>query len=289
MTDNPLYSIIIPHKNIPDLLCRCLDSIPRRDDVQIIVVDDKSDPKQVDFKNFPGLNDKNVEVYFTKKSKGAGYARNVGLEHAKGKWVLFADADDVFLDNMDTFLDKCKDLEFDAIIFNYVYKSQSGELCYPNQIETNNPRIVFPNKCFPWCKIIRKNILDFYKIRFQEVPWSNDLMFAAQLAKYSKNIYVSQERVYMNQSRPNSLCTGISWRSMYCRTKVALKGYVFLKKYTETHCWRSHYMDYWKELFHMKKFLAALMVPRICFAVGFRNAYDDIYQRLKIDYPKYFR
>ena len=30
------YSIIIPHKNIPDLLQRCLDSIPRREDVQII-------------------------------------------------------------------------------------------------------------------------------------------------------------------------------------------------------------------------------------------------------------
>ncbi len=29
------------------MLQRCLDSIPRRDDVQIKVVDDKSDPKQV--------------------------------------------------------------------------------------------------------------------------------------------------------------------------------------------------------------------------------------------------
>ncbi|MCI6862195.1 MAG: glycosyltransferase family 2 protein, partial [Prevotella sp.] len=27
------YSIIIPHKNIPQLLQRCLDSIPIRDDV----------------------------------------------------------------------------------------------------------------------------------------------------------------------------------------------------------------------------------------------------------------
>ena len=33
-----VYSIIIPHKNIPDLLRRCLDSIPQRPDIQIIVV-----------------------------------------------------------------------------------------------------------------------------------------------------------------------------------------------------------------------------------------------------------
>ena len=37
-----LYSIIIPHKDIPCLLQRCLDSIPPRDDVQIIVADDDS-------------------------------------------------------------------------------------------------------------------------------------------------------------------------------------------------------------------------------------------------------
>ena len=50
------YSIIIPHKNIPNLLQRCLDSIPNREDVQIIVVDDNSDPNIVDFDKFPGLN-----------------------------------------------------------------------------------------------------------------------------------------------------------------------------------------------------------------------------------------
>ena len=61
------YSIIIPHKNIPNLLQRCLDSIPNREDVQIIVVDDNSDPNIVDFDKFPGLNRSNVEVIFTKE------------------------------------------------------------------------------------------------------------------------------------------------------------------------------------------------------------------------------
>lgn len=32
------YSIIIPHYNIPDLLGRCLRSIPERRDIQVIVV-----------------------------------------------------------------------------------------------------------------------------------------------------------------------------------------------------------------------------------------------------------
>ena len=41
------YSIIIPHKNTPSLLQRCLDSIPQRSDIEIIIVDDNSDEQKV--------------------------------------------------------------------------------------------------------------------------------------------------------------------------------------------------------------------------------------------------
>ena len=103
------FSIIIPHKNIPSLLQRCLDSIPMRDDLQIIIVDDNSDPKKVDFGNFPGLNDARCHVIFTKEGKGAGYARNIALNIAASKWVLFADADDFYsTDILNEFLDKYK-------------------------------------------------------------------------------------------------------------------------------------------------------------------------------------
>ena len=39
---SPTFSIIIPHKDIPDLLMRCLRSIPVSEDIQVIVVDDNS-------------------------------------------------------------------------------------------------------------------------------------------------------------------------------------------------------------------------------------------------------
>ena len=52
------YSFIIPHKNCPDLLQRCVDSIPERDDVQVIVVDDNSDNEKK-----PALKErKNLQV-----------------------------------------------------------------------------------------------------------------------------------------------------------------------------------------------------------------------------------
>jgi len=42
------------------------------------------DTTKVDFEKFPGLNEPRTTVIFTKEGKGAGYARNVGLERARG-------------------------------------------------------------------------------------------------------------------------------------------------------------------------------------------------------------
>ena len=106
MTSFIKYSIIIPHKDTPDLLQQCLDSIPVRMDTEVIVIDDDSNPEKVDFNNFPRWKGKYYSTIFTKKGLGAGYARNVGLEHANGKWVIFSDADDYFLPSFDNILNE---------------------------------------------------------------------------------------------------------------------------------------------------------------------------------------
>ena len=112
-----LYSIIIPHKDIPCLLQRCLDFIPSRDDVQIIVADDDSSPDVVDFAHFPGSDRTDVEILFTKEGRGAGYARNCGLARAKGRWLVFADADDFFLPGFLNVLDTYRNTDYDLITF----------------------------------------------------------------------------------------------------------------------------------------------------------------------------
>ena len=133
------YSFIIPHKNCPDLLQRCVDSIPERDDVEVIVVDDNSAERKK-----PSLKErKNLQVILldAEHSKGAGRARNVGLQHAEGKWLLFADADDYYNEN-----------ELKKILNKYL-KDESTDLVYLNA------EIQAPIKLKYYFLIIRKVLL----------------------------------------------------------------------------------------------------------------------------------
>ena len=54
--DKPLFSIIIPHFDIPDLLMRCLKSIPVSEDIQVIVVDDNSLDADTYLDRYPELS-----------------------------------------------------------------------------------------------------------------------------------------------------------------------------------------------------------------------------------------
>ena len=91
-------SLIIPHYQSFTFLRTCLNSIPNADFIQIIVIDDKS-PDWKKFEN--GLKQDYPYVFFhsVPKNGGAGAARNLGLQFATGKWLMFADADDYFTSN----------------------------------------------------------------------------------------------------------------------------------------------------------------------------------------------
>ena len=182
------YTIIIPSKNLPDLLERALASIPRRDDFQIIVVDDASDPTVVDFERYPGLDDPRVEVLFTTEGRGAGYARNVGLERAAGRWTLFLDCDDFFTPDCPGLLDDHLDDPADIVYFN-ITSAYSDDLSYsPRHLSRSEyfTRYDGPGREFccrylytePWGKMFRTAFLRDSRFRFDETPVSNDFKFS---------------------------------------------------------------------------------------------------------------
>ena len=212
---NPTFSIIIPHKDIPDLLMRCLKSIPVSEDIQVIVVDDNSADADTYLERYPELSRPYLEFVRTTKGGGAGYARNVGLEHAKGKWIIFADADDFFVENMSDIIYSYVDSEADVIYFKI--KSVLSE-----DINIATIRDAHVNKNIdqylldgdewpvraqmfgPWAKMIKRNLMVKYNIRFDEVMYADDAYCSLQIGYYARTIQVVNRVLYVVTYRPNS-------------------------------------------------------------------------------------
>lgn len=229
------YSIIIPHKNIPKLLQRCLDSIPQRDDLEVIVVDDDSDPTIVDFDHFPGKERKDTTVIFDKSGKGAGRARNIGLKHAKGVKILFADADDFFNYCVRDILDVYKNDDSDIVFFrvsgiNCFTYLNSNRGSYINRFhslyENHNEEglLHFRYDCgFPWAKIISKSLIDTYSIRFEETKIHNDTTFSYLTGFYGKKFKVDKRGLYCITYRDNSITYTLDEDKILTRMQVLSK------------------------------------------------------------------
>ena len=214
-TMHPTFSIIIPHKEIPDLLMRCLQSIPVSEDIQVIVVDDNSADADTYLERYSELSRPYLEFIRTTKGGGAGYARNVGLEHAKGKWLMFADADDFYVDDMYSIICSYVDSDADAIYFKKKSVLSEDisiitERCshvnknIDNFLSNGDEWPIRAQMYVPWGKMVKRDVMVKHDIRFDEVMYADDAYCSLQIGYYARTIQVVNRVLYVVTSRPDS-------------------------------------------------------------------------------------
>ena len=232
----PTFSIIIPHYDITDLLMRCLKSIPVSEDIQVIVVDDNSPDADTYLERYPELSRPYLEFVRTTKGGGAGYARNVGLEHAKGKWILFADADDFYVEDMYDIICSYVDSEADVIYFrkrSVLSENISIEKQRSSYIDKIIDRYLTDGDEWPvrfnlptaWGKMVKRDLLVKHSIRFDEIVYSADVFFSLLVGYYAETINVVNRVLYVVTCRPDSLSADFCSkpRELKQRTEVTFR------------------------------------------------------------------
>ena len=241
MTKN--YSVIIPHHNTPDLLERCVCSIPERDDIDVFVIDDNSDAVYKQQIEQICMQHSNIIYLPTEGGRGAGYARNIGIKQIHSHWVLFADADDYFLPEAWTYLDKHLRDNADIIYFHTICKfSDTGELGNrhihlskliddfannPNEKTEGHLRYNYNE---PWGKMIRARLIQENDIIFDETRWANDLHFSTLIGACAKTIATADEKIYCVTIVRGSLVHQHSLQSRRCRYEVILRNNAYLRQ-----------------------------------------------------------
>ena len=90
-----LFSIIVPVYKVESYIKRCVQSLLNQTfhDVEIILVDDGSPDQCPMMCDEFAKEDARIKVIH-KKNGGLSDARNVGIEAATGKYIIFVDSDD---------------------------------------------------------------------------------------------------------------------------------------------------------------------------------------------------
>ena len=184
---------------------------------------------------------KNTMVLFSENNRGAGGARNMGLNFARGEWLLFLDADDFFVDNAFDCFDKYVNSDYEIIYFKATsIFSNTRELAdrhYPycmmvdDFIIRNNDYSLRVNHCVPWCKMIRRDFVSLNKILFDEVPASNDVMFALNLGLKANKISADNGVVYCVTVTKGSITNTESLENIKSIFDVIIRKNTMLKQY----------------------------------------------------------
>ncbi|WP_368503223.1 CDP-glycerol glycerophosphotransferase family protein [Alkalihalophilus sp. As8PL] len=89
-------SVIVTNFNKEDYLERCLLSLLNQtyQQFEVIIIDDGSTDGSGEILNAFERMHEHIHVYLYEENKGAAWARNTGIEKAKGEFIYFLDADD---------------------------------------------------------------------------------------------------------------------------------------------------------------------------------------------------
>lgn len=163
--------VIVPVYSVEDYLDRCIQSIINQKTdfpFQLILINDGStdlSKKICDkYSNF-----ENVFV-IDKKNSGVSASRNIGIERAKAKYIMFVDSKDILAENAIQLLMQCTiNNDYDLIEGNYKVIDQSDHIKCENRIYPNN---IMELTGFPWGKIY--NIHLFENIKFPKGYWFKD-------------------------------------------------------------------------------------------------------------------
>ena len=184
----PFISVLIPVYNQEELICKAIDSIPLRDDIEIIVANDCSTDNTL--KSLLSL-DRKIILLNLKSRLNIGEVRNILVEMAKGDWVVWLDSDDSFKPEISKVFELLND-SYDIVTLKGI--QNDGRVRYMGQ----------KYSCAMWLNIMKKWIYE--KISFDNVECGEDQLFQNKLKKLNLKILHSNILAYnYNFPREGSL------------------------------------------------------------------------------------
>ena len=195
-------SIIIPAYNAEDTLYRAVQSIGKKENIEIIIVENGSTDGTLQLAERMMKNDKRIKAI--QSAKGVSNARNAGIIASSGKWLLFLDADDAYTEDAFEVLSKYLDGEDDIVVFGHYHGKKLVSAAHTERRFTKditdakvamiaNPTIYL----MAFSKLFRRDIIIDNKLFFDtDMSVSEDSDFVIRYLLKCSSIVFSKKSIY---------------------------------------------------------------------------------------------
>lgn len=195
-----LVSVIIPVYNAEKSIEMTLNSVLNQtySNLEILIVDDGSTDSTTQIIN--AYSDPRI-VYIFQQNQGPASAKNTGIKHASGEWVMFVDSDDSIKNNaIEKLYYFAMKNDGDLIVYSYSRTNQYEEVL--DAIDVSSTKI---DEMFTaaWNKFYKKSVIK--SLRFPEKTYFEDVAFSAMAATVAHNILAVNEYFYFYKQHSNSI------------------------------------------------------------------------------------
>ena len=191
-----MISVIVPVYNVEKYIEKCLKSLVEQTlkNIEIIIVNDGSTDNSKKIISKFAEKYSNIK-YYEKTNGGLSSARNYGIKYANGEYVAFLDSDDYVEKNLYELMYKKALQENSDMVecdFIWEYYGKNGEIVKTKKdkrkkFKTLN-QYVKNARVVAWNKLIKKQIIDDFNIRFPEGLIYEDIEFFYKLFPHLNKI-----------------------------------------------------------------------------------------------------
>lgn len=222
--DTPLISVIIPAYNASQTITDAIESaLLNRASVEIIVCNDYSSDSTCSI--IKKIRDPRIKLINNQKNLGPGLSRDRAINIAKGKWLAFLDADDMFTPNrLDKLLDAVGKLENTIVMDDILrcHDTPKGLVSWKpfsrSRIasKSEQPYFITPEEWLGWKQtmvqpIIPTHLVKGFYIKHSGLRYAEDLeFFLLLISKTSAQILHYPKPLYLYRLRAGSLSTNKS-------------------------------------------------------------------------------
>ena len=188
-----LVSVIIPYYKNKKFIKNSIMSVIKQTytNIQIIVIFDEDSKEDLKFIQKITKLDNRIKLLVNKNNIGAGYSRNYGIKHAKGKFIAFLDSDDTWKKNKLNFqINYMKKNNYSATHTSYnIFNSKKKYISTRYAIDLNYEKLLKSCDIGLSTVVVTKKLLKNFKTPFPKIKTKEDFVLWLSITKMGTKFY----------------------------------------------------------------------------------------------------